>query len=79
LDRVSGLQDVLPSEILRRSAAFPFAPTNQPNFDFDDVQLRSLFWYLPHAHKAIELRQVYYRHAAWMYVQVFFNLLTSQR
>ena len=31
-------------------------------------RLRSLFWYLPPADEAAELRQIYFQHAAWMLV-----------
>jgi hypothetical protein len=58
--------------VLSRSAAFPIAPTNQPNLSLEDVQLSSLFWYLPPEHRAAELRQAYYRQAAWMFVLFFF-------
>ena len=32
-------------------------------------RLRSLFWYLPPVEEATELRNIYYQHAAWMYVE----------
>jgi hypothetical protein len=69
--RITSLQNILPSEVLGRSAAFPIAPTSQPNLDFDDVQLRGLLWYLPPPHRATELREIYYQHAAWMSVHFF--------
>jgi hypothetical protein len=54
--------------VLGRSAAFPITPTNELSLNLENAQLGSLFWYLPPAHRADELRQLYFVHAAWMFV-----------
>ncbi|KAJ7576797.1 hypothetical protein C8J56DRAFT_971614 [Mycena floridula] len=66
-DRVINLQSILPAKILARAAAFPISPVTQPALDSDPVNLQSLYWYLPPADKAAELRSIYYQKAAWMY------------
>ncbi|KAF5355299.1 hypothetical protein D9758_005984 [Tetrapyrgos nigripes] len=67
------LQNILPTQVLERASALPISPTLQP----ESVSLQTLFWYLPPASRAAELRAIYYRHAAWMYnpvAQDVFNL-----
>jgi hypothetical protein len=66
-ERMASLQNVLPAEVLARSSTFPIAPANLPNFEVENLQLQNLIWYLPPADKAVELKQIYYQHAAWMY------------
>jgi hypothetical protein len=56
------LQNILPAPVLERASALPISPTIQS----DTLSLQTLFWYLPPATRAAELRSIYYRHAAWM-------------
>lgn len=67
-ERMASLQNVLPAEVLARSSTFPIAPANLPNLEIENLQLQNLIWYLPPAEKAVELKEIYYQHAAWMYV-----------
>ncbi|THH32375.1 hypothetical protein EUX98_g1822 [Antrodiella citrinella] len=69
-DRLANLRRVLPQEVLALAGFFPIAPNIPPTIDseLDKMdRLRSLYWYLPPADEAAELRQIYYTHAAWMY------------
>lgn len=70
-NRRDNLKRVLPQEILTMAGVFPVA-SHLPSTTESDADrlhnLRSLFWYLPPADEAAELRQIYYQHAAWMYV-----------
>ena len=66
-DRSAELKKILPPEILEISSAFRLAPMNQQSSDAINDRLRSLYWYLPPADKAAELRDIYFSHAAWMY------------
>ena len=53
------------------SGLFPIAPHLPLTNDAETMRierLRSLFWYLPPADEAAELRQIYFQHAAWMLV-----------
>ncbi|KAK7061133.1 hypothetical protein VNI00_000869 [Paramarasmius palmivorus] len=59
------LQSVLPIQILNRASALPMSATITP--DTEAVSLQTLHWYLPSAQRAAELREIYYRYAAWMY------------
>ncbi|KAL0060885.1 hypothetical protein AAF712_012349 [Marasmius tenuissimus] len=59
------LQSVLPAQILNRAAALPISATVRP--EPETVTLQALYWYLPAAERAAELRIIYYRYAAWMY------------
>lgn len=58
------LQSVLPPEILTRAASFPISPMAM----HENVGLQTLYYYLPQAEIALELRTIFYTHAAWMYV-----------
>ncbi|PCH44398.1 hypothetical protein WOLCODRAFT_76356 [Wolfiporia cocos MD-104 SS10] len=68
--RRASLRQLLPPEILALSGVFPVAP-HIPHTDESESdrleRLRTLFWYLPPADEAAELRQIYFQHAAWMY------------
>ncbi|KAF8633249.1 hypothetical protein AX15_001442 [Amanita polypyramis BW_CC] len=59
------LRGFLSPQILAKAAAFPISSVA------DSIDKRSsihsLFRYLPSTEKALELRSVYYRYAAWMY------------
>nr|GAT44715.1 predicted protein [Mycena chlorophos] len=61
------LEQLLPSDILRRASAFPIGPVPPPQ---DGDSLRTLLWYLPPGAKAAALRDVYFTHASWMYAPV---------
>ncbi|KAF8972626.1 fungal-specific transcription factor domain-containing protein [Flammula alnicola] len=62
-DHLVSLQNILPPEILARAASFPISPMSVSG----NVGLQTLYWYLPPAEMALELRSIYYTHAAWMY------------
>ncbi|THH15615.1 hypothetical protein EW146_g4890 [Bondarzewia mesenterica] len=66
-DRSADLQGILPPEILEISSSFRLAPMNKQTSEAISERLRSLYWYLPPADKAAELRDIYFSHAAWMY------------
>ncbi|TFY55189.1 hypothetical protein EVJ58_g8404 [Rhodofomes roseus] len=73
-NRRGNLQKLLSPEILVMASVLPIASHLPPTPESESSrldQLRSLFWYLPPADEAIELRQIYYQHAAWMYVTAF--------
>ncbi|OBZ66412.1 GTP-binding protein Rho3 [Grifola frondosa] len=68
--RLANLRKLLSPEVLSLSGLFPVAPNIPLTLDAETQRierLRSLFWYLPPADEAAELRQIYYQHAAWMY------------
>jgi hypothetical protein len=58
------LQNVLPPEILARAGSFPVSPLSSIN---DTVTIETLGWYLPAPEVALQLRSIFYSHAAWMY------------
>ena len=65
------MRSLLPPEVLSLAGFFPIAPHIPPSIDAEAERmerLRSLFWYLPPADEAAELRQIYFQHAAWMLV-----------
>ncbi|KAI0321021.1 fungal-specific transcription factor domain-containing protein [Amylostereum chailletii] len=64
------LKGLLPAEILDVSGALPLSPVNAPSIESLGDRLRNLHWYLPSAAKAIELRDIYYAYAAWMYTPI---------
>ncbi|KAG6841089.1 hypothetical protein C0991_001997 [Blastosporella zonata] len=76
-DQLAGLRTVLPLDILKRATAFPISTTTQSP-ESERAGLQDLFWYLPPADKALELRQLYYSHAAWMYNPVSQEAFDSQ-
>ena len=61
------LEGILDPKILKRSACIPISSPANIASQVDST-IRDLFWYLPPAEKAAELRSVYFRHAAWMFV-----------
>ncbi|KAG7443621.1 uncharacterized protein BT62DRAFT_934859 [Guyanagaster necrorhizus] len=65
-DHMLHLQNILPSEILARASSFPISAVPHTLHE-DSFSIQSLFWYLPPADKAAELRSIYYTNAAWMY------------
>ncbi|TFK39369.1 fungal-specific transcription factor domain-containing protein [Crucibulum laeve] len=71
---LSNLQTILPPEILKRAAAFPISPISYS----ENVGLQNLCWYLPPAEVALELRSVYYSHAAWMYNPISVDAFDSE-
>ncbi|KAF8885022.1 fungal-specific transcription factor domain-containing protein [Infundibulicybe gibba] len=76
-NHLANLQTLLQPEILTRAAAFPVSPVSHPS-DHENFSLQNLFWYLPPAEKAIELRSIYYSHAAWMYNPISTEAFDSQ-
>ncbi|RDB15834.1 putative transcriptional regulatory protein C1F7.11c [Hypsizygus marmoreus] len=76
-DHLATLRSILPAEILKRASAFPITPVNLSS-DSERARLQDLFWYLPPAEKALELRSIYYSHAAWMYNPISFEAFDTQ-
>ncbi|THG97365.1 hypothetical protein EW026_g4615 [Hermanssonia centrifuga] len=69
-DRLAALRKLLPAEVLSLAGFFPIAPniSATPDVEAERIdRLRSLFWYLPPADEAADLRLIYFQHAAWMY------------
>jgi Mg2+ and Co2+ transporter CorA len=66
-DQLARLESILPPDILRRSASIPIASPSHSS-PHPDTVVRDLLWYFPPPNKAAELRSIYFRHAAWMYV-----------
>ncbi|KIY69236.1 hypothetical protein CYLTODRAFT_452841 [Cylindrobasidium torrendii FP15055 ss-10] len=67
-DPAANLVGILPQEILQRAAAFPVTPgLHATSSDSDPACIQNLLWYLPEAQRAAELRDIYYRHAAWLH------------
>lgn len=65
-DRLAALQKLLPPDILSLSGFFPVAPNISPTADTEVdrlERLRSLYWYLPPADEAADLRTIYFQHA----------------
>ena len=62
------LQGILPDEILQLAGSFPLSSVVQPSVGMVVERMRALCLYRPTAEKAVELRDIYYSHAAWMYV-----------
>ncbi|KAF8998591.1 hypothetical protein BDQ17DRAFT_1362076 [Cyathus striatus] len=73
-DSLENLQRILPQEIIKRAAAFPIAPASYS----DNVGLQNICWYLPTPEIALELRSIYFSHAAWMYNPVSFDSFNSE-
>ncbi|KAK0202818.1 fungal-specific transcription factor domain-containing protein [Desarmillaria ectypa] len=65
-DHMLNLQNILSPEILARAASFPISAVPHPLHE-GSTSIQNLFWYLPPADKAAELRSIYYTNAAWMY------------
>ncbi|EKM50390.1 uncharacterized protein PHACADRAFT_263672 [Phanerochaete carnosa HHB-10118-sp] len=69
-DRLAALRKILPAEVLSLAGVFPVAPNipSTPEVDAERIdRLRSLFWYLPPADEAADLRHIYFQHAACRY------------
>ncbi|CCM00385.1 uncharacterized protein FIBRA_02415 [Fibroporia radiculosa] len=80
-NRRATLRQLLPPEILALSGVFPVAPHIQPTLESESdrlERLRTLFWYLPPADEAAELRQIYYQHASWMYSPMSLETFNEQ-
>ncbi|KAF9523061.1 fungal-specific transcription factor domain-containing protein [Crepidotus variabilis] len=58
------LQNVLPPDILARAASFSVSELPSGN---DPANIEKLGWYLPPVDVALQLRSIYFTHAAWMY------------
>ncbi|KAG6810864.1 hypothetical protein H0H92_010020 [Tricholoma furcatifolium] len=76
-DQLANLRTVLPLDILKRASALSIATSTQ-SAESERVGLQDLFWYLPSADKALELREIYFRHAAWMYNPISQEAFDSQ-
>ncbi|KAJ3753187.1 hypothetical protein EV360DRAFT_53880 [Lentinula raphanica] len=59
------LQAYLPPQILARASTLTMTPT--PPEILQPINLQTLYYYLPSAEIALRLRDMYYKHAAWMY------------
>ncbi|EIN06066.1 hypothetical protein PUNSTDRAFT_54365 [Punctularia strigosozonata HHB-11173 SS5] len=66
-ERVDELRKILPPQILAMTGTFPLPPVVSPGMERAADRLAALYWYLPPAARAAELRDVYYTYAAWMY------------
>ncbi|KAG6888565.1 hypothetical protein C0995_007354 [Termitomyces sp. Mi166 len=64
-DPLATLRTVLPPDILKKASALPIASVT-PSTESDRLSTQALCWYLPPADRALELRQTYYNHAAWI-------------
>jgi hypothetical protein len=64
-DPIANLRGILSPDILSKATALPIASSNNI-VEVANVGLQTLYWYLPPADKAFELRALYYSHAAWM-------------
>ncbi|PSR73788.1 hypothetical protein PHLCEN_2v10358 [Hermanssonia centrifuga] len=65
-DRLAALRKLLPAEVLSLAGFFPIAPniSATPDVEAERIdRLRSLFWYLPPADEAADLRLIYFQHA----------------
>ncbi|KAF9059491.1 hypothetical protein BDP27DRAFT_1407611 [Rhodocollybia butyracea] len=70
------LQAYLTPEILARASTLTMTPT--PPEILQPINLQTLFWYLPSSEKAIQLRNIYYRQAAWMYNPVSLDMFNHE-
>ncbi|KAI0691234.1 hypothetical protein BC835DRAFT_1279571 [Cytidiella melzeri] len=80
-DRMGALHRILPQEVLSLAGLFPVAPNIPPTAELEAERLerlRGLFWYLPPADEAADLRQIYFQHAAWMYSIVSLEQFNEQ-
>ncbi|KAI0091791.1 fungal-specific transcription factor domain-containing protein [Irpex rosettiformis] len=69
-DRATALKNLLPAEVLSLAGLFPVAPNIPPNEELDKTRMEKLlrlYWCLPPAEEAADLRHIYFQHAAWMY------------
>lgn len=69
-DRLAALRKILPQEILSLSGFFPVAPHINATPDLEPERLdrlRGLFWYLPTAEEAADLRHIYFQHAGTVF------------
>ncbi|KAF8899636.1 fungal-specific transcription factor domain-containing protein [Gymnopilus junonius] len=73
-DHLVSLRNILPPEILARASSFPISPLASSG----NVGLQTLYWYLPPAEIALELRSIYYTHAAWMYNPIIMESFDSE-
>lgn len=65
-DRLGALRKILPAEILAMSGFFPIAPNLPATPDLAQdrgTRLKSIYWYLPPADEAADLRHIYFQHA----------------
>lgn len=65
-DRLGALRKILPAEILSMAGFFPVAPnvSATPDMVMDrGTRLKNIYWYLPPADEAADLRHIYFQHA----------------
>ncbi|KAG6867816.1 hypothetical protein C0993_010694 [Termitomyces sp. T159_Od127] len=70
------LHTVLSPDILKKASALPI--DSAASVTESELSPQALCWYLPPAQKALELRQTYYDHAAWMYNPISQEAFDSQ-
>ncbi|KII85775.1 hypothetical protein PLICRDRAFT_56260 [Plicaturopsis crispa FD-325 SS-3] len=76
-ERLTSLQDILPPEVLSRSTSFPIAP-DHPSLDLETLRTTNLYWYLPSPEVALNLRDIYYHRASWMYSPISPDAFASE-
>lgn len=72
-NRLAALRKLLPAEVLSLAGFFPIAPNISPTAESEGERidrLRSLFWYLPPADEAADLRHIYFQHAGGLPVSL---------
>ncbi|KAF5369221.1 hypothetical protein D9757_010028 [Collybiopsis confluens] len=73
---MQNLQQYFPPQILARASSLTMTPT--PPEISPPISLETLVWYLPAAERAMELRNTYYRQAAWMYNPVSLDMFNYE-
>ncbi|KAG6897388.1 hypothetical protein C0992_002051 [Termitomyces sp. T32_za158] len=76
-NRSAILHTVLSPDVLKKASALPI-DSAAPALESEQLSPQALCWYLPAANKALELRQTYYNHAAWMYNPISQEIFDSQ-
>jgi hypothetical protein len=68
-DPVARLAQTLPTDLLLRASSIPTSESHLQLQATPDKKprLQDLMWYLPQGQRAAELREIFYRQAAWMY------------
>lgn len=78
-EHMLSLQRMLPSEVLTQAASMPVSQDPQDmNVALRSERLHSLFWFLPPMDRAIELRNTYFAHAAWMYNPISAEMFNNE-
>lgn len=63
-DPAGRLAQILPPDILTRASSIPASASQTTQ---DGLRLQDLMWYLPPGERASDLKDIFYRQAAWMY------------